>query len=148
MCVEVLQGYVCPWQLARMWPVGHLGVRTRCVRLHAEGAMRVGAQLAKVDRRSASSPVLCNTRTAQRFRQACRGLGVVNEPMHCVTASVCQSLLVAIPPGACASMAQRCVKICTCAVLACEAVYGAIASWCLCKRRTVVCFVGPHWQTL
>ena len=108
ICVEVLQGYVCPWQLAHKWPVGHLGVRTRRVRLHAEGAMRVGAQLAKVDRRSASWPVLCNTRTAQRFRQARRGLGVVNEPMHCVTASLCQSLLAAIPPGACARMAQRC----------------------------------------
>ena len=149
MYVEVLQGYVSPERLAHMWSVVHLGVRSRCLRLHVEGAVHVGAQQEKVDRcRVVCSVCLCKTSTARRFRQACRSLAVLHEPMHCVTPSLCQSLLVAIPPGACASMAQRCVKICTCAVLACEAVYGAIASWCLCKRRIVVCFVGPHWQTL
>ena len=50
--VEVLQGYLSPWQLAHMRSVAHLGVRARCLCLHVEGGTHVGAQLGKVDRRS------------------------------------------------------------------------------------------------
>ena len=49
MYVEVLQGYVSPERLAHMWSVVHLGVRSRCLRLHVEGAVHVGAQQEKVD---------------------------------------------------------------------------------------------------
>ena len=126
--VEVLQGYLSPEQLVHMWSAVHPGVRTRCLRLHVEGAMHAGAQLEKVDRCSVIGSVcLCKTSTAQRFRQACRSLAVLREPVHGVTPSLRQSLLVAIPPGACASMAQRCVKICTSALLVCESVYCATA---------------------
>ena len=33
-CVQALQGHGYPWQLAPMWSVAHLGVRSRRLRLH------------------------------------------------------------------------------------------------------------------
>ena len=96
--------------------------------LHVEGAMHVDAQLEKVDRGSVICSVrLCKTSTARRFRQPCRSLVVLHEPMHCVTPPLCQSLLVAVPPGAGASMAQQCVKIYTSMLLVCEPMYCVTA---------------------